>query len=79
MLTKVSDKFELFFLISLKKFQAKTNKIFFLSFIKDLLFIGILTPGMNLLCFNLLSSTMKSISFDIPKKFKAVVAFAGAP
>ena len=41
--------------------------------------IGILTHGMNFLCFNLLSSTMKSISFEIPKKFKAVVAFAGAP
>ena len=37
------------------------------------------TPGINLLCFNLLSSTIKSISFEIPKKFNAVVAFAGAP
>ncbi|MDB2353503.1 hypothetical protein N9V55_01985, partial [Candidatus Pelagibacter bacterium] len=36
-------------------------------------------PGMNLLCFNLLSSTIKSISSEIPKKFKAVVALAGAP
>jgi len=41
--------------------------------------IAILTPGINLLCFKLLSSTIKSISLDIPKKFKAVVAFAGAP
>ena len=41
--------------------------------------IGILTPGINLLCFSLLSSTIKSISFEIPKKFKQVEAFAGAP
>ena len=41
--------------------------------------MGILTPGMNLLCFSLLSSTIKLIYFEIPKKFKAVVAFAGAP
>ena len=45
----------------------------------DLFLMGIFTPGINLLCFNLLSSTIKSISFDIPKMFKAVVAFAGAP
>ena len=31
-----------------------------------MLFIGIFTPGINLLCFNLLSSTMKSISFEMP-------------
>ena len=30
--------------------------------------MGIFTPGINLLCFNLLSSTIKSISFEIPKK-----------
>ena len=53
--------------------------VFFLFLICDLFFIGILTPGINLLCFNLLSSTIKSISFEIPKKFKAVVALAGAP
>ena len=41
----------------------------FLFFIWDLLLIGIFTPGINLLCFNLLSSTTKSISFEIPKKF----------
>ena len=41
--------------------------------------IGIFTPGINLLCLSLLSSTIKSISFEIPKKFNAVVAFAGAP
>ena len=64
------DKFELFFLISLKKFQAKTKSVFFLSFIDDLFFIGIFTPGINLSCLNLLSSTIKSISLDIPKKFK---------
>ena len=32
---------------------------------------------MNLLCFNLLSSTIKSISFEI-QKIQAVVALAGA-
>ena len=52
---------------------------YFLFLICDLFLIGIFTPGTNLLCFNLLSSTIKSISFEIPKKFKAVVAFAGAP
>ena len=31
------------------------------------------------LCFSLLSSTIKSISFFIPKKLRAVVALAGAP
>ena len=35
--------------------------------ISDLFLIGILTPGTNLLCFNLLSSTIKFISFEIPK------------
>ena len=44
-----------------------------------LLLIGIFTPGTNLPCLSLLSSTIKSISSDIPKKFKAVVAFAGDP
>ena len=68
-----------FLLISSKKFHAKTISVLFLFFIADFVFIGILTPGINLLCFNLLSSTIKSISFFIPKKFKAVVAFAGAP
>ena len=63
----------------MKKFHAKTIKTLSLFFNIDLFFIGIFTPGINLLCFNLLSSTIKSISFDIPKKFKAVVAFAGAP
>ena len=33
----------------------------------------------DLPCFNLLSSIIKSISFDIPKKLSAVVALAGAP
>ena len=41
--------------------------------------MGIFTPGISLLCFNLLSSTIKSISLEIPKKFSAVVALAGAP
>ena len=52
---------------------------FFYFLFLRFVFIGIFTPGINLLCFNLLSSTIKSISFEIPKKFKAVVAFAGAP
>jgi len=41
--------------------------------------MGIFIPGRNFPCFNLLSSTIKSISFEIPKKFNAVVAFAGEP
>ena len=41
--------------------------------------MGIFTPGINLLCLSLLSSTTKSISSEIPKKLRAVVAFAGAP
>ena len=45
----------------------------------DLLLIGILTPGINFLCLSLLSSTMKFISFVMPKKLSAVVALAGAP
>ena len=69
----------LFLTISLKKFQASTTTVFFLSLINDLFLIGILTPGINLLCLSLLSSTMKSISFVTPKKFNAVVALAGAP
>ena len=59
--------------------MLKLAKHFFYFLILFLFFIGIFTPGINLLCFNLLSSTIKSISLDIPKKFKAVVAFAGAP
>ena len=54
-------------------------KEFFLFLICDLSLIGILTPGINFLCLNLLSSTIKLISLEIPKKFKAVVALAGAP
>ena len=41
--------------------------------------IGIFTPGIIFPCLSLLSSIMQSISFDIPKKLSAVVAFAGAP
>ena len=54
-------------------------KVFFLFFNCFFFLIGIFTPGINLLCFNLLSSTIKSISFVTPKKFNAVVALAGAP
>ena len=39
--------------------------------------IGILLPGQNLFCFNLLSSTI--ISNFILEKFKNVFAFAAAP
>ena len=59
--------------------MLKQLSVFFLSLICDLFLIGIFTPGINLLCFNLLSSTIKSISFEIPKNLSAVVAFAGAP
>ena len=79
MLTKLFERLELFFFISWKKFQAKTSVVFFLFLISDLFLIGILTPGTNLLCFNLLSSTIKLIWFVTPKKFNAVVALAGAP
>ena len=79
MLIKLSESPELFFLISLKKFQAKTSKLLSLFLIFDLDLIGIFTPGTNFSCLRLLSSTMKSISLDMPKKFRAVVAFAGAP
>ena len=41
--------------------------------------IGILTPGINFPCLSLLSSNIHSISFEIPKKFNAVVALAGDP
>ena len=65
-LIKFLDKFILFFFISLKKFQAKTTIVLLLFFINFLLLIGIFTPGINLLCFNLLSSTIKSIWSEIP-------------
>ena len=74
-----SDNSELFFFMLSKKFQARTTSIFFLFLILDFFLIAIFTPGINLSCFNLLSSTIKSISLDIPKKFKDVVALAGAP
>ena len=51
----------------------------FLSTILSFFTIGIFTPGTNFPCFNLLSSTIKSISLLTPKKFNAVVALAGAP
>jgi len=63
-----------FSLISLKKFQANTNRhsgFFNKSF---LLIIGIFIPGRNLPCLSLLSSTIESISFEVPKKLSAVVA-----
>jgi len=65
--------------ISLIKFQAKTKAQSGLSLISDLETIGIFTPGRSLPCLSLLSSTIHSISSEIPKKFNAVVAFAGEP
>ena len=47
--------------------------------IKDLEIIGIFIPGRNFPCLSLLSSTINSISLEMPKKFNAVVAFAGDP
>jgi len=41
--------------------------------------MGIFMPGKNFPCLSLLSSTILSISLEIPKKFNAVVAFAGDP
>ena len=70
---------EFFDFISSKKFQAKTKIVLSLPLILDLFLMGIFAPGINFPCFNLLSSTIKSISLDIPKKFKAVVALAGEP
>jgi len=78
-LRKLFDISEFFDLISLKKFQAKTKIVLLLPLILDLFLMGILTPGINFPCFNLLSSTIQSISFEIPKKFNAVVALAGDP
>ena len=79
MLTNFLQRLLLFFFISSKKFQAKTK--IQSTFLEILSFptIDILTPGKYLPCFNLLSSTIKSISWEIPKKFNAVVALAGAP
>ena len=65
--------------MSSKKFQAKTKMQSTFWEILSFPTIGILTPGKNFPCFNLLSSTIKSISFEIPKKFKDVVALAGEP
>ena len=76
---KLLAKSLLFFLISSKKFQAKTKISGFLSFNLSFEIIGIFTPGMYFSCFNLLSSIIKSISFFILKKLSEVVAFAGAP
>ena len=66
MFIKFSESSELFFLISLKKFHAKTINTLSLFLICDLLFMGVFVPGINLLCFSLLSSTIKSISLEIP-------------
>ena len=65
--------------MKLKKFQANTNKCSGFLFNFSLDTMGILTPGINFPCLSLLSSNMHSISFEIPKKFNAVVALAGDP
>ena len=79
MLINLWAKSLFFFLISSKKFQAKTKAQSGFVFILSLDTIGIFMPGKYFPCFKLLSSTMHSISLEIPKKFKAVVALAGDP
>ena len=73
------DKWLFSLFISLKKFQAKTINLSGFFFIFSLEIIGIFTPGITFPCLSLLSSIIQSISFDMPKKLSAVVAFAGAP
>ena len=58
------DNSGLFFLISSKKFQAKTKSILSLFLTCDLFLMGIFTPGINDLCLSLLSSTIKLISLE---------------
>ena len=79
MLTNLWAKSLFLFLISSKKFQAKTKAQSGLPFILSLDTIGIFMPGKYLPCLSLLSSIIHSISLEIPKKFKAVVALAGDP
>ena len=59
--TKLLDNSLLLFFISSKKFQAKTITELFRSLTSFFDLIGIFTPGTYLLCFRLLSSTIKSI------------------
>ena len=74
-------KFLLFSTMESKKFQARTitrsgsfSAQYFLSL------IGMFTQGTNLPFFKSLSSIIYSISsLFMPKKFSAVVAFAGDP
>ena len=79
MLTNLSAKSLFFFFISSKKFQARTKAQSGFDFILSLETIGIFIPGKYFPCLSLLSSTIQSISLEIPKKFNAVVAFAGDP
>ena len=79
MLINLCAKSLFFFLISSKKFHAKTKAQSDLVLILSFDTIGIFIPGKYLPCLSLLSSTMHSNSLEIPKKFKAVVAFAGDP
>ena len=68
MLINLSAKSLLFFFISSKKFHAKTNAQSAFPLILSLDKIGIFIPGKYLPCLNLLSSTIQSISFEIPKR-----------
>ena len=79
MLINLCAKLLLFFFISSKKFHAKITAQSGFPRILFLETIGIFIPGRNLPCLSLLSSTMHSSSLEIPKKFNAVVAFAGEP
>ena len=79
MLTNLSAKSLFFFFISSKKFQANTKAQSNFDFTLSFDTMGIFIPGKYFPCLSLLSSTMQSISLEIPKKFKAVVAFAGDP
>ena len=69
------------FLISSKKFQAKGTKVIASSsgivFNASIDFIGICCPGVNLFCFNLLSSIIKFKG--LLTKFRKVLPFAAAP
>ena len=59
------ERFLLFSTISLKKFQARTKTVCLSFLMLALDTIGIFTPGINFPYFNLLSSTIKSISLLI--------------
>jgi len=73
--------FDIFLEISSKKFQANgikqiESKFLYLSRL-SIPYIGIDVPGVNLFCFNGLSSTIKSKTTS--EKFNVVFHFAGDP